>query len=659
MRTLDGERPLAHTVLWLNESQRFLALPGGGAVAEAVTALLLDPGRGPVLVLGTLWRDTFATLTAEKDDSVRSPTAALLNSAAVIGVPESFDPAALTALRLLAHQDPRLVEAIEQGGARITQYLAGSQELVHRYETAPHEARALMNAAADARRLGHPEALPEHFLRAAGAAYLDLSHWLQQTDEWRSTWFERAVQYTSRACRGVPGPLVREVPPPGRPSSPNRHYLLADYLLSYTQRSGVRRLSFPPQGFWDAAETHLSDNGAVLALARAADTRFRYRIAEQLAHKAAETGDTGVLAALAESRANMGRPGADRLARAAEDRGDPSVAAELAERDAGSDQWDAEQRLSDTILSGVLAMGDLAEQQVRAGRWEDAEQLGLALATVGEIGVLRIVAESMADAGRWQEAERLAHASRDPYFLSRLAGRRAEEGHWEDAERLARAADQGGRTDAFAILAAMRAEDERWDEAERLAHEAAAAGNTRALSALSRCAADEGKWTYAEALAHKAADPFALAALSWRRAGEGSWEEAERLAGVAAEAGTQSAFDSLAKMRARAGEWEEAERLAHAAGGGKALVYIVRRLAGLGQWQHAQRLAHAAVDAGTAEGLAWLAVLSANAGRTEEADRLWLLTVNAGLPWTIYDFMKVCPVRPDGLDAEGRPVENP
>ncbi|WP_224282787.1 hypothetical protein [Streptomyces sp. LS1784] len=84
MRTLDGECPLANTVLWFNESQRFLAVPDG-AVAEAVTALLLDPGRGPVLVLGTLWRDTFATLTAEKDGSVRSPTAALLNPATVIG----------------------------------------------------------------------------------------------------------------------------------------------------------------------------------------------------------------------------------------------------------------------------------------------------------------------------------------------------------------------------------------------------------------------------------------------------------------------------------------------------------------------------------------------------------------------------------------------
>ncbi|MGW4380197.1 hypothetical protein [Kitasatospora sp. NPDC004531] len=651
LRVLDGERSLAHTVLWLNESQRFLAGPDGGAVAEAVTALLLDARRGPVLVLGTLWRDAFATLTAERDGAVRPPTAALLTSAAVIVVPESFDAAALAALRLLAPQDPRLAEAIDRGGRRITQYLAGSPELVQRYETAPHEARALLDAAADARRMGHPEALTEPFLRAAGAAYLDPSHWQQQSEEWRGSWFERAVRYTSRACRGVPGPLVREAPPPGRAAGPESRYVLADYLLSYTRRAGVRGLCFPPQGFWDAVGAEVRSPGALLALARAADARYRYRIGEQLAFGAA---GTEVLAGLAVSRANAEGPGVERLGRAAEERGDPSIGAELAEREAFLGRWEAEERLAEAGLSGVLAMRDLAEQQVQAGKWEDAEQLGFALAAIGEVQVLRLVAESMFAAGRRQDAERLACDTEDPYLLSRFAVRYAEDGHWGDAERLAHIADRGGPADAYGHLAAMHAGNGWWEEAERLAR-AATAGNSLALLALSRCAADAGKWDQAEAFAHEAGGLFALADLSRRRAHEGSWEEAERLA---AESGVPSAFGSLARLRALAGEWDEAERLA-LAGGGSGLVHLVRQLAGARRWEHAERLARAAVDAGTAEALAWLAVKSARAGRTEEADRLWVETANVGLPWTIRDFRKARPFGPEGLDAEGRAVEAP
>ncbi|WP_254647211.1 hypothetical protein [Streptomyces sp. GbtcB6] len=50
-------RVTPHTVVWLNETQHYLAADGGigERIAAAVHSLLTDPARAPVLVLGTLW----------------------------------------------------------------------------------------------------------------------------------------------------------------------------------------------------------------------------------------------------------------------------------------------------------------------------------------------------------------------------------------------------------------------------------------------------------------------------------------------------------------------------------------------------------------------------------------------------------------------------
>ncbi|MFI7644401.1 hypothetical protein [Nonomuraea sp. NPDC049400] len=62
---LDALGP--HTVVWLNEAQHYLLTHGSGSgeqVAAALRDLLATPERGPVVVLGTLWPDYWAILTA-------------------------------------------------------------------------------------------------------------------------------------------------------------------------------------------------------------------------------------------------------------------------------------------------------------------------------------------------------------------------------------------------------------------------------------------------------------------------------------------------------------------------------------------------------------------------------------------------------------------
>ena len=329
---------LAHTVLWLNEAQRYLLTPQPGEgeqAAAALTELLVTPERGPVLVVGTLWREHHHLLT--RPPAVHSAGGdqhqcgrALIGSGTTIPVPEEFSDEDLEVLLDSAIHDPRLAEALEHAGRRVAQYLAGARELMHLYRLAPPEARALLDAAADARRLGHAEVLPESFLRAAAGAYLDPEHWRAQTDEWRATWFDRATAYTSQPSRGIPGPLTRDSPLPGLgPDTDEPAYLLADYLLQHLSES--RRLQMPPEGFWAAAASLITNPDDLKTLGEAAEKRWRLRTAASLFQRAADAGDTNALLTLARYRLKAKDPsGAERIYQQAADAGETDAMAPLA-----------------------------------------------------------------------------------------------------------------------------------------------------------------------------------------------------------------------------------------------------------------------------------------------------------------------------------------
>ena len=58
------------TVIWLNEAQHYLLTPTnelGERVAAGLRELLRDPGRGPVLLLGTIWPEYWAIVTTPGD----------------------------------------------------------------------------------------------------------------------------------------------------------------------------------------------------------------------------------------------------------------------------------------------------------------------------------------------------------------------------------------------------------------------------------------------------------------------------------------------------------------------------------------------------------------------------------------------------------------
>ncbi|MFH8698897.1 hypothetical protein [Streptomyces chartreusis] len=247
-----------HTVVWLNDTHHYLTTPGTGLgerVAAALRALLREPAQAPVLVLGTIWPEHWAQLLQEPGPhgGVEDPhaQARYLLAGAGITVPAAFSPDDLARLHGHAGRDPRLLHAARHADdGRITQYLAGAPALLERYRTALPAARALIEAAMDARAAGHTIALPHALLEAAAESYLTDAEW----DTLGEDWFEQALAYCAAPLRGTRGPLTRIRPRRGAPAHPQPHYRLADFLEEHGRTN--RQLDHTPTGFWDALIEH-------------------------------------------------------------------------------------------------------------------------------------------------------------------------------------------------------------------------------------------------------------------------------------------------------------------------------------------------------------------------------------------------------------------
>lgn len=165
------------TVVWLNEIQHYLLTPGrdlGEQVAAGLRDLHRDSQRGPVLVLGTMWPKHWATLTGYSplNEDPHAQARALLTGKEIV-VPTAFTGPDLDQARAAADTDPRLAEALKHAeDGHLTQYLAGGPALLERYRTASPAAKALMDAAIDARRVGHGPLLPHSLLTNAAYGYL-------------------------------------------------------------------------------------------------------------------------------------------------------------------------------------------------------------------------------------------------------------------------------------------------------------------------------------------------------------------------------------------------------------------------------------------------------------------------------------------------------
>ncbi|MEW1583419.1 hypothetical protein AB0407_35900 [Streptomyces microflavus] len=668
------------TVVWLNEAQHYFGDRAfGEQIAAAVHALLVEPKRAPVLVLGTLWHQYFTQYTALPGPDGADPHSRVreLLAGRTTSVPESFDASDLTAAALLAQDDVLLADALTRARAdgRLCQDLAGGPALLERYENGSPAARALLEAAMDARRLGVGLHLPQAFLTDAAVDYFHNSDWDQRTENWA----EKAYAELAEHVHGKQAPLRRVSPRPQRcppvSSAPagvatlrlqGPVFRLADYLEQHGR--SIRRHRCPPVSFWDAAHIHVTQLDELKELAQAAEARHRLQWAHHLYQRAASHGDSYALIAMArlreEARDREGpktlqhdddHPGDSyawiSLARLREEAGDREGAENLYQRAADYDDTDAlvslarlreeagDREGAENLYQRAITHGDsyalvsLARMREEVGDREGAETLDRCPDHPGRTLAMIAVARLGEEAGGEAGAAILYQDTDHPYALVSLARLREEVGDREGAETLYHRAASHGDSYALARLARLREETGDLESAETLYQRAADYGDTYALVGLARLRERAGDREGAEIMYHRAAshdDNYAWVSLARLREEAGDRESAESLAQYAGDYRDRETWIILTQMRERAGDREGAESIAQAAaeqGRTDIMARLLRMRQEAGDRESVEALAQRAADRG------WSAGVSATAmGRALR--RLW----------------------PYGLDPDGTPT---
>ncbi|MFJ3099102.1 helix-turn-helix domain-containing protein [Streptomyces hydrogenans] len=654
----DLHRVGPRTVVWLNEAQHYLGdREHGERIAAALHHLLVTPERGPVVVLGTLWPEyahQYRTLPSPGEPDPHSRARELL-AGRTLTVPEFFDASALaTAAELARSGDTLLADALTRADehGRLTQDLAGAPELLHRLHNAAPAARALLEAAMDARRLGVGPHLPQAFLTDAAVDYLTDAEY----DDLTGAWAEHAYAELAQPVHGkqsalrttTPRPARRSVPPTERrassPPSAGPTVRLADYLEQHgrTTRSHL----CPPASFWHAAHTHLTHPDDLHHLTQEAHTRLRRQWAHHLRHRAAAHGSITAMLELARRREETGDlEGAETAYREAADHGDAHALVKLARmRNKAGDLKGAEALYREAADHGESsALAEMARRRAETGNLKGAETLYRQAADQGEPYGLVSMAQMRERAGDLEGAEALYRQAADqgdplyaPYAWEKLAAMREKAGDLKGTEALLREAADHGHPSPLAELARMREE----------------AGDLEGFEALLREAADQDNPTYA---------PYAWERLVSLREEAGDLKGAEAVLREAADHHNPSALAAIARMRERAGDLSDAETLYRQITDYDdptyvpyALVRLVQMRERAGDLKGAETLYRQAVDHGASSALAVIARMREAAGDLKGAEILYREAADHGASYDAED--DLIRLWPYGLDPDGTPT---
>lgn len=609
---IDPDRPdaaLQHlpsvgpcTVVWLNEAQHYLSSPAHGeSVAAGLRTLLSDPSRAPVLVLGTIWPEYHAQLTRSPAPGEPDPHAQVraLLAGRTLHVPTSFDASA--AVELSSSTDPRLITAsayAEDG--MITQFLAGAPALLDRYEHATAGPRALLEAAIDARRLGHGPDLSMPLLVDAAEAYLSDTEW----DLLPENWVETSLEDLATPVRGARGTLHRRRRPrgAGRVSADGAPvYRLADYLEQVGRRR--RRLVRIPELFWQSVMRHC----------RGADT-------EALGEAA---WSRGLLRTACEIWIRGGCE--ERAAEALADVGRTDEALELY-------ALSAERGAHEARLRGASLLAAADRDTYWRGFWDETpRRLQEALywferaADCGYPAALRHAGEHLADVDELDRALewfRRAAEGGDSAALLQAAVRLASAGRFGEALQWFESAFAHGSLDGLVRAGTVLGEAGWPRAAQRWFVRAARAGHREALIRAAECLAASGMLEAALELFDQVGSDCALRRAGDHLVGAGYPEEALTWYRRAADRGDIAALSCGAFVLMSSERIEEALQWyqeAASRGDGGALVSAAEQLAARRDLSRALEWFQSAFDYGATDALRGAADHLVAAGRLEDA----------------------------------------
>ncbi|MFD8332937.1 transcriptional regulator, partial [Streptomyces solisilvae] len=478
----DLERVGPRTVVWLDELQHYLAAGAGlgERIAAALYTLLTSPERGPVLILGTMGYNHAADLTAlpnadsKANDDIHAQARMLL-SRRIITVADSFDAVALVDAKQLADEgDRQLALALEQArDGRVTQFLAGAPDLLRRYQTASPPARAVLEVAMDAYRLGIGLHLPVSFLGDAATDYLAEDEY----DALGENWLEKALAETSRPVHGQLAPLRRvrlrpsqspgkiETPPFGEPVC-----RLATYLEQYGHYQ--RRRLCPPNSFWAAAYSHLTRPGDLDKIAFSAAYLHRLKWAYHIARKATDLGSFESWMHVAKRREICGgQKEAVSMYRLATQAGHTRAMVRCLEFEEGRGNRRTAEGLAQEILErgSIIGFLRIAEVRDKLADHEGAEQAYLRIAHTGDKEVLYRLSGYRRRAADYDGAEALHSKNADAgdvFSMRRIADIRCQRGDHEGTHIMLQRAFEAGDDSALEESARLRERAGDYDGAE-------------------------------------------------------------------------------------------------------------------------------------------------------------------------------------------------
>ncbi|MEV4319451.1 hypothetical protein [Actinocrispum sp. NPDC049592] len=560
------------TVVWLNDLHNHLVGDNSQLAATALQELLSDANRGPVVVLGTLWRTTWSGIeggaSAERD--------LLLHHAERIDVEESFSGDLIKTLRDDPATDRDLLLAIDKAGdeRKVIQTMTGGPQLVERY-TAPvseddHYARAITTAALDARRVGLSGPIAPGLLLAAAPSYLDGRYRINPPADWLA----RGMTAATTEKFGVAA-LTEHRRDAG--AGPSDGLTIHDYLDQQGRQLRTRQLVAP--ALWTALVDFVDGEEQLINLGNVAQWRLLTGIAARFYRKAntakatlkladilVESGRAAEAVRLADELADRDEPAALRWMTGYlgyDEPGELAIAYARRVAEVTGDDTELRKLLPPEPSTVVITPSEYAlkEALVQQNRVSELVEL----ADGGDYLALDILVHHLLENGEGDRAaahlRRWESVSQVGFGLVQLY---EEAGLAEDALRILRAMDEAdpGNDDIQAYLADLLARSGKVDELRRRAGDPA---DSRAQSSLARWLAAHNHID--ELRSRAAADDWSAARelTEWLLDNDGV-SEAMTLWDRLARTGDRWALRRAAELHADHGDKEEASRLAKAFG---------------------------------------------------------------------------------------------
>ncbi|MFC7013176.1 alpha/beta fold hydrolase [Streptomyces viridiviolaceus] len=300
LELIESGRLVSGSVLWLNETQRFLYGASGERAATELRSAL--ERRSGVIAVGTLWTEPYwneLTALGISEDPYGKARALLTNPALAVRIPVSAELTEEDRGRWqdLARKcaDNRLSQALNAGAndGRVIQHLSGGPELLRAFMEGPgahftHTEYAVLSAALDARRLGHRTPILTDLLSEAADGALDPRHRSAEPD-----WAIETLRSLSTGVRrdgtrtDVRNTLASLTPYRTR-SGASASYEPADYLDQNTRSRRADQLG--SSSLWEALKLHTRDPDDLERLADSAWKRGLYKDSFQLSRKAILAG---------------------------------------------------------------------------------------------------------------------------------------------------------------------------------------------------------------------------------------------------------------------------------------------------------------------------------------------------------------------------------